>query len=403
MRWHVLRSPVASNTRSLDFGVTKPGAGVNILAYVHLRNIYRSTGAGRVAREMTDYLSRRPDVHMQILADPGDHARVIDKVGSPWTEFPYHFFKHETSKQQALWYLSDRPAAEDFWPGTDIVFCTAESYVPVRRAKLVVTCHDAQLFEPDAHLMSRWLVQQRFKWRLLFGKLADEASMFHTISNFAASRMARYFPRIESRLRVVPNAVSESFFHPATEIGRTVLARLGIAGRPYILVPGGLHHRKNADLILDVWPEIHRRRPDVTLVVMGHNQAAYLDRAKSLAPSLVLTGFLDEEHITALYQGAEIVWFPSRYEGFGLPVLEAMASGTPIVTSSTTAIPEVAGGAAAALVHPDQPGDQVDAVVGLLGDSAAQSRARVRGLEHARKFTWERAAGQLAGEFRRLL
>ena len=261
MRWHVLRSPVASNTRSLDFGVAKPGVGVNILAYVHLRNIYRSTGAGRVAREMTDYLSRRPDVHMQILADPGDHARVIDKVGAPWTGFQYHFFKHETSKQQALWYLSDRPAAEDFWPGTDIVFCTAESYVPVRRAKLVVTCHDAQLFEPDAHQMSRWLVQQRFKWRLLFGKLADEASVFHTISNFAASRMAHYFPRIESRLRVVPNAVSESFFHPATEIGRTVLARLGIAGRPYILVPGGLHHRKNADLILDVWPKIHALRP----------------------------------------------------------------------------------------------------------------------------------------------
>jgi glycosyltransferase involved in cell wall biosynthesis len=376
---------------------------MNILAYVHLRNIYRSTGVGRVARELTEHLARRPGVQLQVLADPADHHAVIDKVGPPWNQFPYHFLPHETSLQQALWILGNRPSAETFWPEVDVVYCTAESFVPVRRARLAVASHDMQIFEPGAHRPSRWLLQQRFKWRIMFARLAQQADLFHAISHFSADRMAHFFPAIRSRIRVVPNAVSSSFFLPPTAAGNQILAKLRIADRPYLLVPGGLHHRKNADLILSAWPRIHRQCPELQLVIINHNDPAYIARAEALGPSVLLAGFQEEAHIVALYSSAQAVWFPSRYEGFGMPVLEAMACGAPLVSSSASAIPEVAGGAAAALVSPDSPDQHVDALIGLMENTAAREQARTLGRERAAQFTWFRSANLLGNEFQALL
>ena len=377
---------------------------MRVLSYVHLRNIYRSTGVGRVAREMTEHLASRPELELRVLADRRDYDQVIERVGPPWTDFSYSFLQHETSRQQALWYLTDRPRAEHFWPAVEVVYCTAESYVPVRRAKLVVTSHDAQLFDPEAHAQTRTLARQRFKWRLLFNRIAQKADAIHAISHFAAERMEHFFPALRGRMRIIPNAVSQSFFEPPTARGQQVLTKLALTGTRYILVPGGLHFRKNAGLILDVWPQIQAQLPDLKLVIINHNNPEYVPRAEALADrGLVLAGFQEEQEIVALYHAAELVWFPSRYEGFGLPVVEAMACGTPVVTSDTTGIPEVAGGAAAALLDPDRPNEHVDAILGLMGDDQARAAAKERGRARAALFRWERSADLLVEEFRNLL
>ena len=375
---------------------------MNILSYVHLRNIYRSTGVGRVARELTEHLAAQPGNRVEILADRFDHAKFVPKVGAPWTGYRYHFFPLDTSRQQALWFLLNSPKAEDYWPETEIAYCTAESYVPVRRAKLVVSCHDAQHFEPGIHRLTPWLVKQRFKWRMLFNRLAKTASMFHMISHYSADRTAHFFPRIADRLRVIPNAASESFFHPPTEIGRQRLIELGVAGKPYILVPGGLQHRKNADLILDAWPHIQRRNPDLSLVVINHPHPMYVERAKALGPSFILGGFQEEQQLVALYNAAQLVWFPTRYDGFGMPVIEAMACGTPVISSDTTGIPEVAGDAAL-LLSPDKMDDHIEAITGLLNDGPARTRLSERGRERAARYTWANSAQQMAEAFRSLL
>ncbi len=375
---------------------------MNLLAYVHLRNIYRSTGVGRVSREFTEHLARRPEIRLEVLADRQDHANVIAKVGPPWTDFRYHFFQHDTSRQQALWYLLDRPPAEQFWPEVDVVYCPQEAYVPVRKARLAVTSHDMQLFEPEAHPPSRWRLQQRLKWTLLFRRLEKRADLLLAISTFSAERMAHFFPGTRSRIQVIPNAVSEAFFQPTTEEGNTIFATLGLTDRPYVLVPGGLHFRKNAELILETWPMIRAARPELTLVIMGHNAPEYVERAAALGTSVVLTKFLEEEHMVALLHGAQAVWFPSKYEGFGLPVLEAMACGAPVIASNTSAVPETAGGAAVALLAPDQPQQHVGAIVGLLEDPAARERAREHGRQRAAEFTWPRSAALLANALEKL-
>ncbi len=375
---------------------------IRVLSYVHLRNIYRSTGVGRVARELTEHLSRLPQIDLEVLADPDDHRDVIDKVGEPWSSYRYHFFRHSTSRQQALWFLTNGPKAEAYWPETQLVYCTAESYVPVRKARLAVSCHDAQHFEPGIHKISPWLLKQRFKWKLLFDRLDRTADMFHMISQFSADRTAHFFPSIKSRLRVIPNAASDSFFRPPTERGRQILARLGLTGRPYLLIPGGLHFRKNADLILEAWPLLHSRFPDLALVIINHSAPAYLARAQALGDSVILAGFQEDETLVALYGAAQLVWFPTRYDGFGMPVIEAMACGTAVVSSNTSGIPEIAGNAAT-LLSPDRMTDHVEAISGLLEDDRLREEFRRRGRRHAQQYTWERAAQQLAEEFRLLL
>ncbi len=383
-----------------------PTAGVanlmNLLSYVHLRNIYRSTGVGRVARELTQNLALQPDVRMEVLADRRDYQRVIEHVGGRWLDFRYHFMANETSRQQAIWFLTNRPKAEDYWPGVDVVHCTAESYVPVRKARLVVSCHDAQHFEPGIHKLSPWLIRQRFKWKLLFDRLNREADMFHMISQFAADRTAHFFPAISSRLRVVPNAASESFFKPPSAKGQLILEQLSLQKSRFILTPGGLQHRKNADLILEAWPLIREKHPDVLLVIINWTDPVYQKRAEALGPSCVLAGFQEEEELVALYAAAALVWFPTRYDGFGMPVIEAMASGTPVVSTNATGIPEVAG-AAAILLSPDQPHDHVDAISSLLSDNRLAEELSKAGRARAETYRWARSAESLAQHFRELL
>ncbi len=375
---------------------------MNLLSYVHLRNIYRSTGVGRVARELTQELALIDDVHVEVLADRADYNRVIGHVGGAWQHFPYHFMAHDTSRQQAIWFLTNRPKAEQYWPEVDVVHCTAESYVPVRKAQLAVSCHDAQHFEPGVHKLTPWLMRQRLKWKLLFDRLNREAAMFHMISEFAADRTAHYFPAIASRLRVVPNAASESFFQPPSAKGLQVINDLGLSQRRFVLAPGGLQHRKNAELILDAWPRILERNPDLLLVIINWTDPVYQSRAEALAPLCILAGFKEEEELVALYAAAALVWFPTRYDGFGMPVIEAMASGTPVVSSNTTGIPEVAG-SAAVLLSPDKPDDHIEAICALLNDDRACAELSAKGRARAEHFRWARSAEALAGHFRSLL
>jgi glycosyltransferase involved in cell wall biosynthesis len=379
-----------------------PSVAVNLLAYVHLRNIYGSTGAGRVARQLIEHLAWREDIRLHVLADARDHARIIPLVGKPWDRFRYHFFDLETSRQQARWFLLDRPPAERFWPEAQVMFCTAESYVPTRTARLVVTLHDAAYFEPNAHLPDRSFSLQRFKWRLLYHKLQAKADLFHTPSEFSAERLGHFYPAIRSRLRVVHNAVAPHFFKPVTGPGILYVRDLGLAARPFVLVPGGLHFRKNAELILDAWPLIRDLYPDLVLAVVNHSNATYVERARALGENFRVLGFVPDDALRALYAAASVVWFPSRYEGFGLPVIEAMACGASVVTSRASSLPEIAGDAAL-LASPDSTRAHVEAIESLLRDECQRAELRRRGRLRARSFTWARSAEQLKSHFEGLL
>jgi glycosyltransferase involved in cell wall biosynthesis len=178
--------------------------------------------------------------------------------------------------------------------------------------------------------------------------------------------------------------------------------RHGIHDRPYVHLPGGLNFRKNAALVLEAWPLIAREAPDAVLVITGHVGPAYHATAERLGSSVRLLGFTTDEELARVYHGAQLTWFPSRYEGFGLPVLESMACGTPVISSNNSAVPEIAQGHAV-LLPIDSVNAHRDAVLGLLADQRQRAAMRAAGLAHAAQFTWSRAGQQLSQLFRELL
>jgi glycosyltransferase involved in cell wall biosynthesis len=193
---------------------------------------------------------------------------------------------------------------------------------------------------------------------------------------------------------VIHNAVPQCLLAPVNQFGAEFMLRRGLNDKSYILLPGGLHYRKNADLVLRAWPIIHERMSDLTLVVQGHCDPYYAERAVSLGTSVIFTGFVSDDELRALYKGAQVVWFPTRYEGFGMPVLEAMVCGTPVVASNCTAIPEIAGNAAL-LVNPFSVSENVDALETVVKNSQVQTSLRERGRIRAQQFTWSNSAAQL--------
>ncbi len=383
--------------------LTVEGAGkpMRLLAYVHLRNIYGSTGAGRVARQMIEHLSRQAGMSLKILADPADHERIVPKVGEPWSSFDYRFIASETSRQQLRWLLLSTPKSESYWPEADVVYCTGESFVPARKSRIAVTLHDAAYFEKDAHRHDLAYYKTKVKWQILYNALSRHADMFHVVSHFSAERLAHFFPSIRNRIRVVHNAVTENFLEPVTEQGKQYLAEMKLNDTPFILLPRGLSYRKNADMVLQNWPVLLERHPGLKLVITSHCDQPYIERAKQI-PSVVLTGFVSDDALCALYSAAQAVWFPSLYEGFGLPVIEAMACGAPVVASNSSSIPEIAGNAAI-LIETLKASDYIDALDALIRNPSLRNEYSVRGRARAQLFTWPGAANQLRGHLSQLL
>ena len=169
-----------------------------------------------------------------------------------------------------------------------------------------------------------------------------------------------------------------------------------------MLIPGGLHFRKNAELILRAAPLLLEQFPQLMLAVVNHSNAAYAEQARTLGERMRLLGFVSDPALHALYASASVVWFPSRYEGFGLPVIEAMACGAPVVASDASSIPEIAGDAAL-LVNPELPLEHVEAIESLLTSELRRTVLSETGRRHACEFRWSAAAAKLRSAFEEIV
>ena len=211
----------------------------------------------------------------------------------------------------------------------------------------------------------------------------------------------------ESRVTVVYNGVGEEFRPLNRKDCKDYLAsKYSITGE-FLLAPGGLSRNKNISRLLAAMRLLKERGRLESLVLLGDRQnhefnyiAGDLQQAQ-LEGTVVLPGFVPREDLPAFYNAASVVVYPTLYEGFGFPVLEAMACGTPVVTSNVSSLPEISGDAAM-LVNPRNPEDIANVVQKLLVDERLCADLVSRGLLHARQFTWERAARETLEVFRKV-
>jgi len=195
-------------------------------------------------------------------------------------------------------------------------------------------------------------------------------------------------------------------FRPQPEPGEAerIRARYGLGERPYVLSVGTLQPRKNYTRLIHAFSRLTNQltiRLPIQLLIAGGRGWLYQEvfaEAEKYGDHVRVLGFVDEADLPALYRNAALFAFPSLYEGFGLPVLEAMACGVPVVSSNVSSLPEVAGDAAL-LVDPLDTGGLTEAMARVLEDTNLRQSMVARGFSQAARFTWERAARQLLTAF----
>jgi len=266
----------------------------------------------------------------------------------------------------------------------------------------VVTIHDLWL---DRHpeYSGKWLGQwwsgrrtKRTAWR---------ARAVITVSEFSKREIVDLHGLPADRVVVIPNGVSQEFWGRPEGGSDRVLPTFRSSDAPYILFVGGADPRKNHRAALEAFADRRAELKPCRLVLVGdpvHRFGSCHDtvRALNLERETELVGRVGAEALRFLYRRAAFVLFPSLYEGFGMPVLEAMACGTPVITSSASSLPEVAGDAAL-LVDPHNPAALGGAIVRLYRDASLRAHLVAKGYERVKQFEWKRAAAGTLALYRR--
>jgi glycosyltransferase involved in cell wall biosynthesis len=287
----------------------------------------------------------------------------------------------------------------------DILHCPANTgplIVPTR-TRLVLTIHDVIYMLPRTEIPSSASVYQRagaIYRRLVVPRAARGAAAIVTDSAHSAADVARHLQLARERIKVIHMAAGENFSKRSDKAELERIRRSYGLGARFVLALGGVDPRKNTAGVIEAF-RLFLGAGDFPhqLIIVGLPPAEQTRlrrniRRAGLDHRAILAGFVPEDDLIALYSAAEMFLYPSFYEGFGLPVLEAMASGTPVVTSPVGSIPEIAG-AAAVMAYPKNIGAIAEQIRQVVSDSGLRERLVALGFERAAKFSWYRTAQQM--------
>ncbi len=224
-----------------------------------------------------------------------------------------------------------------------------------------------------------------------------------TLSEYIRKEICEILRWPENRVTAVPLAPAEVFRPRPSEHVAAACRALGLP-EDYLLFVGSLEPRKNIGLVIEA---LERCRFDIPLVLVGWEawgEKRWLEaaRSKGLEKRIFIVGYVDDETLARLYSGATALVYPSLYEGFGLPILEAMACGCPVICSNVSSMPEVAGDAAR-LIDPFDAEDLAAAIDEVIDSSAYRAHLFQKGLRRAAAFSWTRTARKTLAVFRKVI
>jgi glycosyltransferase involved in cell wall biosynthesis len=239
------------------------------------------------------------------------------------------------------------------------------------------------------------------------------AARIFAVSNFTKMEMEKLFGIPPERIEVVYNAIDERFLHGhASAADRDLIAKRYQVTYPFLLYAGRVSAHKNVVRMIEAFSalkgELEKERafPDLKLIIIGDDLSGNPDLRRTVVRSGVqndvrFLGFVPIEVLRIFYDAAKIFVFPSLYEGFGLPPLEAMAHGTPVVTSNVSSLPEVVGNAAV-LVNPENVFEIMRALHRVLLDQGLRERMKERSYVQAGKFSWEKSVRRILEVYRQV-
>jgi len=321
-------------------------------------------------------------------------------------QFPraHNFSRREVQLRERwltmLWHRAKLPLPADWFSGpVDVYHCPDFVLPPLRHARGILTVHDlAFLMRPDcadAHL--------RAYLEEVVPRSVRRADFIIADSENTRNDLVVLLGASPSSIAVVPGGV-EDRFSPITDPAelRGVRRHLGVGDAPFVLAIGVLEPRKNLNRLMDAFLELKQRPsvPSNLKLVLAGGKGWLFDgifehhAASPVRDDILLPGFVPDALLPAMYSAAAVLAFPSLYEGFGLPLLEAMACATPVVASRASCLPEVAEGAAV-LVDPNDVDGLSDALERAIVDTALRAWLIEQGRQRVAQYSWRRAAEQL--------
>lgn len=270
-------------------------------------------------------------------------------------------------------------------------FYAAHTKFPIAPVKRFVTVHGLEWH----YYASGYKLTERLKQWFWFRACTRSCDGIVTFADHTLADIRGLAPKYSGPICVVPEGVDAKFRRVPPS---GVVEALGIQ-TPFILSVCSLEPRKNIDTLIKAFAQARRAGVQHQLVLVGRsawkaNRLRKIVDDENLGDAVLFAGYVPDEQLVGLYNAADLFVYPSRYEGFGLPVLEAMACGTPVITSDGSALREVAGDAAV-LVNPASAGDLADAIRRVTGDRALRQKLVAAGQERVRRYSWEAMARRI--------
>lgn len=334
------------------------------------------TGVQRFAYEILNTLNAKPQLVKQY------NLKVI--VPEYYSENEYPFSNIPLIKKSALkGHLWEQFVISKTNKGEVLInLCNTG---PVFKKSQLIIIHDVAVYA-NPNTFSKAF---RFWYKIMFWGMSKNAKKILTVSEYSKSEILNYLSVSEERVSVMSEGKEQILRIPSDS---SILDRHDLKKESYLLAVSSLNPNKNFKAIIEAAKDLPN---DMKVVIAGGtNSKVFQQGFKQTDVDAVFVGYVSDQELKALYENAFCFVYPSFYEGFGLPPLEAMACGCPVISSNTTSLPEV-GGEAVLYVDPNEPKQIADHVQQMLNDPSIREEMIRKGYEQAAKFTWEKSLNKL--------